>query len=178
MYYFRNTLLAFAIATVGCSTTPKTVDVSDNIKNALKQQGFNDVSVSDDTKAAVVTLGGHVTTDADKNAAEAMAKSLAAGQVVADQIAVRPPGEESTAKTVDSDLDQGIQKNLDAALVQNGMNKGVDYSVKNGVVKLTGEVPSQSSRAQVQNVAANVPNVRQVVNELQIKNQKATSTSN
>jgi osmotically-inducible protein OsmY len=176
MYHFKNVLLVFAIATVGCSTNPKTVDVSDTVKDALKQQGFKDVTVSDDTKTAVVTLAGHVTTDADKNSAEALAKSLAAGQVVADQIAVLPPGEESTAKTVDSDLDKGIERNLDAALVQNGMNKTVDYSVKNGVVKLTGEVTSQSSRAQVQNVAANVPNVRQVVNELQIKNQKATSS--
>lgn len=177
MYQVRNVLFALAIATVGCSTTPKAVDVSDNVKNALKQQGLNDVSVKDDTKAAVVTLGGHVATDADKNSAETLAKSIATGQVIANQIAVLPPGDESTAKTVNSDLDQGIQENLDAALVRNGLNKNIDYSVKNGVVKLTGEVNSQSSRAQVQNVASNVPNVRQVVNEVQIKNQKATSNN-
>ena len=177
MYNLKNVLLALVIVTAGCSTAPKTVDVSENVKDALKQQGFTDVSVKDDTTAAVITLGGHVATDTDKSSAAATAKSLASGQVVANQIAVLPPGAESTAKTVDSDLDQGIQKNLDAALVQNGMNKGVDYSVKNGVVKLTGEVNSQSSRAQVQTVAANVPNVRQVVNELQVKNQKATSNN-
>jgi osmotically-inducible protein OsmY len=53
----------------------------------------------------------------------------------------------------------------------------VKHDVKNGVVTLTGEVSSQSERAQVETVAAAVPNVLQVVNELQVKNQKATSSN-
>jgi osmotically-inducible protein OsmY len=96
--------------------------------------------------------------------------------VVANQIAVIPPGAESDAKTVISDLDKAIEKNLDAALIQNKMNKGVKYSVKNGVVTLTGEVNSQAKRSQVAAVASGVPNVQQVVNELQVKEQKATSS--
>jgi osmotically-inducible protein OsmY len=52
----------------------------------------------------------------------------------------------------------------------------VKYSVKNGVVTLTGTVDSQEKRAYVQQLAAAVPNVQQVVNEIQVKNQKATST--
>jgi osmotically-inducible protein OsmY len=43
-------------------------------------------------------------------------------------------------------------------------------------VTLTGEVSSQSKRAQVEKVASTVPNVQQVVNELQVKDQKASST--
>jgi hypothetical protein len=37
-------------------------------------------------------------------------------------------------------------------------------------------VNSQAKRAQVEKVAAGVPNVQQVVNELQVKDQKASST--
>ena len=44
------------------------------------------------------------------------------------------------------------------------------------LVTLTGEVDSQSKRSQAARVAASVPSVQQVVNELQIKNQKATSS--
>ena len=44
-----------------------------------------------------------------------------------------------------------------------------------GGVTLTGGGNSQARRAQVKNVASAVPNVQQVVNELQVKNQKATS---
>jgi osmotically-inducible protein OsmY len=41
---------------------------------------------------------------------------------------------------------------------------------------LTGEVISQSRRAQVEKVASTVPNVQQVVNELQVKDQEASTT--
>jgi hyperosmotically inducible periplasmic protein len=95
---------------------------------------------------------------------------------VSNQIGVIPSVDESQAKTVNSDLDKGIEKNLDAALVQRRLNKGVKYDVKNGVVTLTGEVNSQARRAQVEKVASAVPNVQQVVNELQVKDQKATSS--
>jgi len=52
----------------------------------------------------------------------------------------------------------------------------VKYEVKNGVVMLTGEVNSQHKRDFAEKVANGVPNVRQVVNDLQVKNQKATSS--
>ena len=87
-----------------------------------------------------------------------------------------PPATEREAKTVNSDLDQGIEKNLHAALIQHRLDKGVKYDVKNGVVTLAGEVNSQARRAQVEKVASAVPNVQQVVNELQVKDQKATSS--
>jgi osmotically-inducible protein OsmY len=48
--------------------------------------------------------------------------------------------------------------------------------VKSGVVTLTGEVNSENERARAEKVAAGVPNVQQVVNNLQIKDQKASST--
>jgi hyperosmotically inducible protein len=123
-----------------------------------------------------VTLGGQVASENDKSQAESLAKSLAGAQVVADQIAVIPVGAEKDAKAVNSDLDAGIEKNLDAALIQNRMHESVKYEVKNGVVTLTGEVNSQSKRDRAEKVATRVPNVKQVVNDLQVKNQKATSS--
>ena len=173
-----SSVLALLVVTtlVGCSTTTKSPDVSDSIRKSLDQAGLKDVEVSQDRDKGVVTLGGHVAAEADKVQAESIAKSNAAGQVVANQIAVIPRGVESDAKTVNSDLDKGIEKNLDAVLVQNKLQKRVKYGVKNGVVTLTGEVNSQSKRAQAEKVASSVPNVQQVVNELQVKNQKASST--
>ena len=87
-----------------------------------------------------------------------------------------PVGGEKEAKTVNSDLDAGIEKNLDAALIQNRMHDNVKYDVKNGVVTLTGEVNSQQKRDHAEKVATRVPNVKQVVNDLQVKNQKASSS--
>jgi osmotically-inducible protein OsmY len=160
----------------GCSGTTKSPDVSDGIRKSLDQAGLRDVSVSQDRDKGVVTLGGHVPSDGDKAQAESIAKSIAGGQVVSNQIGVIPPVDESQAKTVNSDLDKGIEKNLDAALIQHRLSKGVKYDVKNSVVTLTGEVNSQARRAQAEKVASAVPNVQQVVNELQVKDQKATSS--
>lgn len=177
MYTIREAVLTVAaLAVIGCSNS-KVADVSDSINSSLKQQGYTDVSAKDDTSKGVVTLTGKATSDDQKTAVEGIAKSLAGTQVVANEIAVLPPGEESTAKSVNSDIDKGIENNLSAALTQNALNKDVDYSVKNGVVKLTGTVDSQARRSKAQNVAAGVPNVQQVVNEVQVKDQRATSTN-
>jgi hyperosmotically inducible protein len=165
-----------AIGLTGCSSTnAKGPDVADGIRESLKTEGYKDVSVSQDRDKGVVTLGGHVPGDGDKARAESIAKSMAGNQVVANEIAVLPAGVESEAKAVNSDLDKAIEKNLDAALIQNGMNKDVKYDVKNGVVTLKGDVRSQGERGDVARVAQSVPNVQQVVNEIQVKNQRATS---
>src|ERR1700736_2026912 len=101
-------LLTLWVAIAGCSGTTKSPDVSDSIRQSLDQAGLKDVSVSQDRDRGVVTLGGHVATDDAKGQAESIAKTMAAGQVVANQVAVIPPGAESDAKTINSDLDKGI----------------------------------------------------------------------
>src|SRR5512140_2086283 len=109
-------VLAFGILS-GCSTSStQSPDVTDSLRKALDQAGLKDVSVSQDREKGVVTLGGHVAADGDKAQAESIAKSMAGSQVVANQIAVLPTGAEKDAKTVNADLDKGIEKNLDAAL--------------------------------------------------------------
>ncbi len=166
---------AFALTMVCCNAN-KAPDVSQDVRHALDQAGFNNVSVSQDREKNVVTLKGDLQSDDDKTRAESVAKSAAGTAVVADEIAVRPNGEESTAKKVDSALDAGIDKNLEAMLVQHKLNKNVKYDVSNGVVTLKGDVPSQSQRSSAEKVAQSVPNVKQVVNELEVKHQRATSS--
>lgn len=176
--YLALMALVLAGTLVGCSSTPpKSADVSDSVRKGLDQAGLKDVSASQDRDKGVVTLGGHVTVDADKSKAESIAQSIAIGQVVANQIAIVPVGAESDAKAVNSDLDKGIEKNLDAALIEAKLHDDVKYGVKNHVVTLTGDVDSQTTRARAEKVASSVPNVQQVVNELQVKAQKATSSN-
>jgi hyperosmotically inducible periplasmic protein len=177
LFFTLLSLLAVGIL-AGCSTTTaKSPDVSDTIRKSLDQAGFKSIAVSQDRDKGIVTLGGQVSSESDKSQAEALAKSLAGPQVVADQIAVVPVGVEKDAKAVNSDLDKGIEENLDAALIQNQMHDNVKYDVKSGVVTLTGEVDSQNKRDNAERVATSVPNVKQVVNDLQVKNQKASSSS-
>ena len=170
-------LTLVAVGTVvGCSRfSSKSPDVSGNVRKSLDQAGLKDVSVSQDRDKGIVTLGGQVASEDQKAQAESLAKSLSGAQVVANQIAVIPAGSEREAKAMNSDLDQGIEKNLDAALIQNQMHHNVKYSVKSGVVTLDGEVNTRDMRTLAEKVATGVPNVQQVVNNLQVKNQKATS---
>src|SRR5664279_2224219 len=144
MKTFRLSVAALSLLAVGilagCSGSAKSPEVADSIRKSLDQAGFKNVTVSQDRDKGVVTLGGKVTSENDKSQAESVAKSLAGNQVVADQIAVIPVGIESSAKTVNADLDDGIEKNLDAALIQNNMHDDVKYAVKSNVVTLSGEV--------------------------------------
>lgn len=175
---FAAAAALFVTGLAGCSRSDtRSPAVADEIRKSLDQSGYKDVSVSQDREKGVVTLTGRVAADSDKQQVESIAKSMSVGQVVADEIQVLPPGTEHDAKAVDSDLDKGIDKNLDAALIQNRLNKDISYDVKNGVVTLKGNVNSEIRRNQAAHIASSVPNVQQVVNELQVKNQKASSSN-
>jgi osmotically-inducible protein OsmY len=159
----------------GCST-PEAPDVTNNVTSALEARGLNDVDVAQDRTSGVVTLTGNVATEADKAAAAAAAQSAAAGQVVANQIVVTPRGLEDEAEDINAALDDAIDNNLKALMIQRGSPADVSYSVKSAVVTLTGSVTSQAARGDLEKAVAAVPNVKQVVNELQVENQRATTT--
>jgi hyperosmotically inducible protein len=174
--HFKLTVIGVTAAVLlGCAAN-QAPDVAGNVRNSLKQAGLSDVTVSQDRTKGVVTLGGDVQQEEDKARAEQVAKQQAGGQVVADEIAVRPKGDESAARSIDSDLDKGIDANVDAALRETNL-KNVHHSTKNGVVTLTGKVRTQALRSQAEHLAAGVPNARQVVNEIDVTSQPATSTS-
>ena len=169
-------VLVALLGIAGCATSTKSPEVADAIRKNLNQASLKDVSVSQDRDKGVITLGGKVPNDAAKQQAESIAKNLAGGQVVANEIAVLPPNAASDSRTMYSDLDKGVQNNLDAAFIQNKIPGTIRHTTKNGVVTLSGTVDSEASRSQAQQVASSVPNVQQVVNELQVKDQKASST--
>jgi len=175
-YWIALVVLATGML-AACSTARiEAADLSDTIHTALSRAGLKDVSVSQDREKGVVTLGGHVTADADKSQAAAIAKSIAGNQVVANEIAVVPRHNESDTKKVNSALDDAIKSSLDVELIRDQLDDRVKFTVRNHVVTLTGDVTTPSMRARAESIAAAVPNVQQVVNELQVKNQKATSS--
>jgi hyperosmotically inducible protein len=167
-------LLAIA-GLVGCASN-RAPDVTAQVRDSLKQAGLTNVTVSQNRDKGVVTLGGTVNQEQQKAQAAQIVQPLATGQVVANEIAVVPNGNNSAVKSVDSNLDKGIEANLDAALTQNNMH-GIHHDTKNGVVTLTGDLPTAAARASAERIADGVPNVQQVVNEITVKNQSATSST-
>ncbi len=169
-------MIALVMTVTMACNQQKAPDVTDDVRRVLDQAGLNDVKVSQDRDKGVVTLSGNVPSNDDKSRAESVTRPVVGSQVVANEIAVRPNGEQSEARKVDSDLDSAIDKNLDAMLVQHRLKNDVRYDVNKGVVTLKGNVPSETQRASVEKLTQQVPNVKQVVNELEVKNRKATST--
>lgn len=162
----------------GCTTTrpAQSPDVVASVRKAIEQAGLRGVTVKQDRAKGIVTLGGHVATESEKAQAEAIATPLAMGQVVAMEVAVVPVGAEKDARAINSAIDDGIKKNLDAVLISRRLDGAVKHEVKNAVVTLKGDVGSQATRDLAEKLAAEVPYVQQVVNTIQVKGQKATST--
>jgi len=168
-------LFSIAILSACTSRETKSTDVRTEIRTSLDKAGLEKVSVDQDRDKGVVTLSGKVPSEGDKAQAAAIANSWAGGQVVANEIEVVTPGDESDSKAVNSDLDKGIEKNLDAALIQKNLHDDVSYDVKNAVVTLKGAVNTPTLRRDAEKLASTIPNVKQVVNELELKDPKATS---
>jgi hyperosmotically inducible protein len=175
-------LAVFAAAFgVACSQQrANSPDVTSQIKDSLKANNLDDVNVREDRDKGVVTLSGDVKDEQAKAQAEDIAKQNAGGLIIANEIGVRPAGAEGDAKKIDKNLDKGIEDNYRAALTAKGMDdQHIHFDSKNGVITLTGDVDTPSQRESAEKMAARIPNVSQVVNELQVKNaKKARRASN
>jgi hyperosmotically inducible protein len=168
-------IFTLTLLTLGCSQSQKSPDVKDAVEKALSQAGYTSVTVAQDRDKGVITLSGEVATEEEKQRAADVTHSVSSALVIANQIGVRPAGFTSEAKQIDSNLDTAIEKSFEAELIARRMDKDITYAAKNGVLTLKGEVNTQKKRRDLEKLASSVPNVKQTVNELQVKEQKATS---
>ena len=169
------TALCLALALTNCSRQKaETPSYKDAVKQAMDEGGFKDVTVDEDRDKGVVTLGGKVQSEDEKARAEEAAKAAAPNEVIAMEVSVEPPGAEREARNVESNVDDAIEHNFKAALIGNKLeDQHISYKAKNGVLTLSGMVDTPQQRAQAEKVAASVPNVEQVVNEITVKHGKA-----
>jgi len=170
-------LLSFGVFAVCLGGSTKLSAVTSGIRASLDQFGYKDVLVSQDRTKGVVTLTGRVSAEPDKEQAESIARSMASGQIVSDEIVIVSNGDEKKVSAVNADLDKGIAENVGAALSQNKLKQNVSYRVKSGVVTLKGSVNSRLMNAQVEEIVSSVANVKQVVNKLDVRGSD-TSSSN
>jgi len=164
-------ILAGALLVSGCTQKPAHPDEKSAVTNAMSSNNLSDVSVSQDQDKGVMTLTGNVASAEQKSQAEALAKQAAPDYTIANEIGVRPPGAESQAKAVDSNLDSAIEDNFKASLKANKHldDQSIDYSAKNGTLTLKGSVKTAAQKAEAEKLAKKVPNVTQVVNEIEVK---------
>ena len=146
------------------------VSYKDDVKKALEQAELKDVTVSEDRDRNTITLGGTLHSDDAKAKAADVAKAAANTRIIANEISVQPVGSESQAKAVASNLDEGIEKNYRAALISSGLDKQhVTFDAKNGLLILTGSVHSTTDRQHAEKLAAGIPHVQQVLNQIEVR---------
>jgi hyperosmotically inducible protein len=162
-------LTALSLVGLACSNQ-NNVTYKDSVEKALQQADLKDVTVSEDADKNTITLGGTLHSDEAKAKAADIAKSAANFRIIANEISVQPVGAESDAKDAASALDDGIEKNYKAALITSRLAKqDISYSAKNGVLTLTGKVKTAGQRQQAQRLAAVIPHVQQVINQIDVK---------
>ena len=95
----------------------------------------------------------------------------APGYSIANEIGVRPIGQESQAKAVDSNLDHAIENNFKASLKAHKDldDQNISYDAENGTLVLKGSVKSPSQKVEAQKLAKAIPNVKEVVNEIKVE---------
>jgi osmotically-inducible protein OsmY len=141
----------------------------DNVKQALQQAELNDVTVDEDRDQNTITLGGKVHSENARLQATEVAKAAAGGRNIANEISVQPAGAKSKSKEIASALDGAIEKNYKAALIAKGLDKEhIRFDANNGVLTLQGRVKNPSQRSQAEQIAQATPNVRQVLNEINV----------
>jgi hyperosmotically inducible periplasmic protein len=167
--YLGAVALALSLAlAVGC-TARNSPSVKDVVKKSLEQADLKDVTVTEDRDKNLITLGGTVHSDEAKQRAGEVAKSAAGDRVIANEVSIRPVDQESAAKQISSNLDSGIENNYKAALIANGLDREhIRFDSKNAVLTLKGKVKTETQKQQAQQVAQTVPNVAQVINELEV----------
>jgi hyperosmotically inducible periplasmic protein len=164
-------LLGGAMAIAGCQRNYP--DEKGAVTDALKNNNLGSIDVSQDREKGIMTLKGNVASEGDRQNAENLVKQAAPGYTVADEIGVRPPNA-NDAGTVASKQDDAIEDNFEAAVKSNHNldDQTIHYSAKNGTLVITGSVKTPTQKAEVSNLARHVPDVQQVVNELDVKPNK------
>ena len=162
---FVLTLMTLCLA---CTSQRNSYKAS--VEQALQQADLKDVNVSEDANKNTITLGGTLHSDDAKGRAGDVAKANAGPRIIANEISVQPVGAESEAKNEAVALDDGIEKNYKASLISSRLDKQhIDYNAKNGVLTLTGNVRTSHQRQEAEQLAGKIPNVQQVVNQIEVK---------
>jgi hyperosmotically inducible protein len=127
-----------------------------------------------DSRDGVVTLFGMVPSEESKSAAAEIARDVAGVKRVENQIEVVSSARQEMVQARDEEIQEGVQKALNDRGAQENADIGVE--VMNGVVRLTGTVPTWQRNLSAVYVARSVTGVRSVRNELKVETRNAATS--
>lgn len=117
------------------------------------------LDVNVDTENGAVTLFGVVSSEAEKKAAEASAREVKGVKSVQNELQVVSKARQEKVEAADGQLADAVEANLN----KRDTLDDISVEVKNGVVRLSGEVPSEADRVTAAVVARSTPGVRSVL---------------
>lgn len=157
---FYSIFYTVCLSVLLISCGPNDEKLSESVKSGITALDRNiQVSVKD----KVVTLSGEVTDEATKNSAETSVKGIKGVKSVINNITVKPM--EQAAPPVTINADDQIRQSVSSSFTSKNI-QGVNISVANGEVTLTGKV-KRADLAKVMQ-AANESNPKKVINQLTI----------
>ena len=165
-------VLAAAPMTIACNRTAETPDYEGRVADSLKTAKIDDVKANWNKDEKALHLSGEVERAADKVRAEELAEQVVgtSGRVVNE---VKVEGANM------DDVDRRIEKDLDAAFKEDDEwdkdHLDLTFNAKAGVVTVKGDAPSQATKDRVTAAVKKVAGVKDVVNDLEIKPEKAVA---
>jgi hyperosmotically inducible protein len=124
-----------------------------------------------DTKDGVVTLSGKVDEQANKAAAEEVAKGISGVKSVNNQIQVVPDAKRKQVNAADDKIEDEIKKVMDADAGLKGLGLRADSNA--GVVTLDGSVDTHDQLVKAAQAVRKVPGVKSVVTTpVTVKNER------
>jgi hyperosmotically inducible periplasmic protein len=121
------------------------------------------LDINVDTRAGIVTLFGIVPTQDAKAAAAADARKVSGVTRVVNELQVVASARQAAVKVRDEELEGVVKKAFDAPDF-----KDITVKVKNGVVRLTGTVPTGTRRLEAAVLARSISGVRAVEDDLRV----------
>lgn len=125
------------------------------------------LDINVDTNDGTVTLFGIVPSTEAKAAAEEDARKVSGIKRVVNELQVVPKGKQEDVKARDQDVEQEVERALDARNIE------IEVDVQNGVARLTGTVPSEQERLAAAIAARSTRGVRSVQDDLRVNRDKA-----
>lgn len=140
------------------------------VNNALDKNNLLSVTVKQDRRSGVMTLNGIVGEDTEKVQAETLARQAAPAYTISDQIQVQSSGLQSMINDAGSNTDKAIDNNYKDSLAQHKslQDANIQYTTENGTVTLKGSVKTAAQKKEAEDLAKKIPQVQNVVNELEV----------
>jgi hyperosmotically inducible protein len=180
----KLTLLAAATMMTGLFGVAHAADQTKDVTRSAEQY-IDDTALTAKIKAALATdstakahqidveinegivqLNGFVDSEANRQAAERVARNAEGVRDVRNNLKIR--GEDTAGNMLD---DTVITAKVKTALIENDVTKAHEINVEaqNGVVQLSGFVDSQSQKDKAASVARNIEGVSRVDNKIDVK---------